>query len=294
MRRVLTLGLAVVLLLAGTACGSAERTDSANGTPRIVVTTNILGDIVRHVAGDQATVEVLMPLGADPHEFALSAKQADALSSADLVVVNGAGIEAGMQSVIDKATTVFSMADHVTLRDDDPHIWTDPLTIEPAVVPLGAAVAKLAGVAAAQVTEQARAYAASLTELDADVRQRLSDIPRDRRVLVTNHEVLGYFAARYDFAVLGAVIPSLNSDAQSSAKDLEALAATIKEHQVPAIFAETTTSTKLADALARAVGRSVKVVELYTESLGQPDSPAGTYVGMIQTNAELIATALAG
>lgn len=277
------------------------------------MSTNILGDIVGQVMGDQARVDVLMPLGADPHEFALSAKQADSLAAADLVVVNGAGIEASMESALDaagKETEVFVFADHVTLRgtaedeadgsDDhdhehaatDPHIWTDPLTMEPAVRAFGETAAGLPGVDEATVAAQTASYVDQLSRLDSDVRQLLSAVPAERRVLVTNHEVFGYFAARYGFEILGAVVPSMTTGAQPSAKDLESLAATIKQHHVPAIFAETTQSTKLAGALAKEVGSAVKVVELYTESLGKPDSPAATYIGMIRTNAELIASAL--
>jgi len=285
-----------VLGLAVTACGNDSAADRSSTGPNVVVTTNILGDIVRQVVGDQASVQVLMPLGADPHDFALSAKQADAMAKADLVVTNGAGIEEKMQSVIDRVAgdgvPVFTFADHVTMRGEDPHIWTDPLTLEPAVRAFGERAATLAGVDAAKIATQTATYAASLKQLDQSVRGTLAAIPADRRVLVTNHEVFGYFAARYDLRVLGAVIPSLTTDAQASAKDLEALAATIRDQHVAAIFAETTKPTKLAEALAKEVGSSVQVVELYTESLGKPGSSAATYVGMVQANADLIAGAL--
>lgn len=302
MRRVLTLTLCLAVGLLATACGGTEKETANTGTASsgvdIVVTTNILGDIVRNVVGDQASVQVLMPVGVDPHDFALSAKQADAMGKADLVVTNGAGIEAKMSSVITRVAgagvPVFTFADHVTMRGDDPHIWTDPLTIEPAVRALGTQIATLAGVDPARLAAQAAAYAESLIKLDESVRATLAPIPSERRVLVTNHEVFDYFAERYDLQVLGAVVPSLTTDAQASAKEIESLAATIREHHVPAIFAETTKPTKLADALAKEVGSTVKVVELYTESLGKPGSAAATYVDMVQTNADLIANALGG
>src|SRR5690606_15369560 len=110
----------------------------------------------------------------------------------------------------------------------------------------------------------------------------------DRRVLVTNHEVLHYFADRYGFTVAGAVVPSLTTNSEASARQLEALAALVRDERVPAIFAETTQSTQLADSLASLVGSGVVVVALYTESLGEPGSGAETYLGLMRVDAELI------
>jgi zinc/manganese transport system substrate-binding protein len=118
-------------------------------------------------------------------------------------------------------------------------------------------------------------------------------VPVDRRVLVTNHDALGYFADRYGFEVVGTVIPGISTQAAADAADFAALATTVRDRGVPAIFAETTSSTALADALAAEVGRDVAVVTLYTGSLGPPDSGADTYVGMLETDAHRIADALA-
>jgi zinc/manganese transport system substrate-binding protein len=109
---------------------------------------------------------------------------------------------------------------------------------------------------------------------------------------VTNHEVFGYFADRYGFEIVGAVIPSLTTNAEASAADLAELADVVSAERVPAIFAEATRSTQLADTLAQAVGGDVEVVELFTESLGAPGSGAETYMGMMRTNADLVADAL--
>jgi zinc/manganese transport system substrate-binding protein len=109
---------------------------------------------------------------------------------------------------------------------------------------------------------------------------------------VTNHEVFGYFADRYGFEVVGAVIPSLTTNAETSARELEELARVIEDEGIPVIFAETTGSTDLADALADEVGTEVQVVELFSESLGEDGSGAETYIGMMRTNTELIVGAL--
>jgi zinc/manganese transport system substrate-binding protein len=298
--------------MGATACGASDDDADASGRPHVVATTSIVGDLVSALVGDEADVDVILPAGADPHEFAPSARQAEAMADADLLVVNGAGFEQGLTDVIDAAredgTPTFAITDHVVLRTRDgaehdgdhedeggvdPHVWTDPLTLVDAVGPLADALTALDGIDAAPITRNATELEAALHELDAEIDATLAAIPPARRVLVTNHEALGYFAARYRFEVVGSVIPSLSTASAGSAAELEELARVIEEHHVPAIFAETTQPTKLAEALADDVDVEVDVVPLYTESLGEEGSGADTYVGMMRTNAERIVEALA-
>jgi zinc/manganese transport system substrate-binding protein len=221
---------------------------------------------------------------------------------ADLLVVNGAGFEEGMADVIEQAadagTPVFSFADHVDLLtlgdgdEPDPHLFTDPSRVATAVDALGPQVAELDGADATAVASSTAGYVDELEELDASIEEQLAVVPASRRTLVTNHEVLGYFADRYGFEVIGAVVPSLTTRAAPSAADLTALADTVRDRGVPAVFAETTQSAELADALADEVGGRIEVVELYTESLGEPGSGAESYIGMMETNAARIAEAL--
>jgi zinc/manganese transport system substrate-binding protein len=280
--------LGILAIASSAAC--ADDGDET-GRTEIVVTTTILGDVVRNVVGDTADVEVVMPAGADPHEFSPSTRQAEAMGTADLLVVSGAGFEAGLDSAIDAAedggVKSFVAAEHVDLLElegaDDPHIWTDPSRMAEVVDALGEALPERADAAAA--------YAEELRSLDAEIEGLVADIPRERRVLVTNHEVLGYFADRYGFEVVGAVIPSVTTGAAASAADVEALADLLVAEGVPAVFAETTSSSELAQALADSVG-GVEVVTLFTESLGGPGSGAETYIDMQRTNAGRIVEAL--
>lgn len=322
----------VALVLASAACGSDDTADGTGSTdrPSLVVSTNVLGDVVTEVVGDLADVEVIMPLGADPHDFAASARQAADMEAADLLVINGSGFEQGMlgviESVTEGGTPVFSFADHVELLEGgehdhehadedthagedthtdedgethvdehgefDPHLWTDPTRIAAGVEALVAELGELDGIDAAALGEQADAYLAELAALDAEIEEQVASVPTERRVLVTNHEVFGYFADRYGFEVVGAVVPSLSTNAETSAKELEELAHVIEDEGIPAIFAETTGSTDLADALADEVGGEVQVVALFSESLGEDGSGAETYIGMMRTNTELIVGAL--
>lgn len=312
----LVLGAVTAVSVIGGGCGGDRGTEDAAG-PTVVVTTTILGDIVRQVVGDSAEVEVVMPAGADPHDFAASARQTERMAEADLLVVNGAGFEEGLDRVIDRAeeagVDVFRFADHVDLLAggehsdehedekhadeehadegaDDPHFWLDPVRVADGVRALGDAVAELDTVRAG-ARDAAGRYASELEQLDREIEAALAAVPADRRKLVTNHEVLRYFADRYDFSVVGAVIPSLTTRADASAADVDELAALIRRESVPAIFVETAAPTRLAAALARSAG-DVEIVELYTESLGSPGSGAATYAEMMRTNATRIAQAL--
>jgi zinc/manganese transport system substrate-binding protein len=294
MRTVLVSGLAALVLVG---CG-ADGEDA--GGPRIVVTTSILGDVVEQLVGDAAEVEVVMPPNADPHDFAPSARQAVAMREADALVVNGLGFEAGLLDTVEAAEadgvtviTATDAIDPIPLADgDDPHLFTDPVRMQAAAAMIAEELAAtIAELDTREVDERVRAYLLDLGALDAEVSDRLAAIPPAARRLVTNHEVFGYFADRYDFVVVGAIIPGGSTLAEPSASELAALARDIEAQQVPAIFAETSSPARLAEALA-AEGTDVAVVELYSESLGEPGSPGDSYVGMVRTNAERIAAAL--
>jgi zinc/manganese transport system substrate-binding protein len=290
---------ALVLVVAALYLSGCGGGDEGGGDPLVVATTSIVGEVVTQIAGDAATVEVLMPAGTDPHEFSPSARQAARLRDADLVVANGLGFEEGLQSTLEQAeddgVAVHEMAPDARPLDRDPHFFTDPTRLAdalPALVEaLGRADERLGG---PLVREREDAYGAQLRQLDADITARVATVPAEGRTLVTNHESFGYFADRYGFDVLGAVIPNLSTTAAPSAGDISRLADVMREAGVRAVFAETSSPTDLAEALAAEVGEDVEVVELYAESLGEPGSGADTYVGMMRINADRIVGALDG
>jgi zinc/manganese transport system substrate-binding protein len=291
------LGLAVA------ACGDDGGSASASGDrPQVVVTTNVLGDVVSDLVGEEATVEVVMPPGTAPHEFQASAQQVATMRDADALITNGAGFEEGLTEAIEAAEqdgvptfAAIDAVDTLQLEGDggtDPHFFTDPARM--AVAAQGVAdflVDELPALDTPAFASQARTSIDALHALDREVERTLSALPADRRTLVTNHEVFGYFADRYGFEVVGAVIPAGTTQAEPSAAQLDELARTIEERRVPAIFVETSSPTRLADALADEVG-DVDVVELFSESLGEEGSGGETYPAMMRTNAGRIADAL--
>jgi len=313
--------VAVVSLVAALLTGCA-RDAATDGTVQIVATTTILGDIARNVAGDNANIEVLMPVGVNPHDFQPSSQQVAAIQRADLVVANGLELEAGLQDVLEAAESdgvlvwevaadldplPFATADHEDEdgHDDedghededgnehgslDPHFWLDPLRVAAAA---GLMSEHLSDVAPdVDWSSAADEYAAELEVLHSTSVEQLAVVAVSDRKLVTNHLSLGYFSDRYDFEMIGTVIPGGASLANPSSSELASLVETIEQEQVPAIFTETIEPDALAQAVAAEVGYDVAVVELYTGSLGEPGTDGDTLIGMLATNVERIAEAL--
>lgn len=293
LRAAAALAVAAGLVVTTAGCSSA-----GSDRPLVAVTTNILGDVVTEVVGDAADVMVLMPAGADPHSFEVSAKEAAQLRTADLVVENGLGLEEGVARHVEAAASngvpVFTAGDHVdalewTTEDDsgpDPHLWTDPERMVDVVEALDADL-RDAGVEPTGTD----AYLDELATLDDEMTDAFAGIPEDRRALVTNHHVFGYLADRYGFRVVGAVIPSGTTLASPSAADLRDLAAAIDEAGVPTIFADLSQPARLAEVLADEVDVHVRIRSLATESLTE-DGDASTYLGMMRSNTDAMVAGL--
>lgn len=302
----LTLVSFCVVATTATACARGDE------RARVVVTTNILGDITREIVGDEADVSVLMKPGADPHSFGLSAVQAAELENADLVVHNGLGLEENVLRHVEAAhgsgVATFAAgeaADPLTFHtgeeggsDDesgepDPHFWTDPDRVR-----------KVAGLIADQVVEHvdgvdektvrsnAEQYDEKLAELTTWMEKSFADIPEGRRALVTNHHVLGYLADRFGFRVIGAVVPSGTTLASPSSSDLRSLTQAMEKARVRTVFADSSQPTRLAEVLRQEMGGDVHVVPLYSESLTERGKGAGTYLEMMRANTSAMAQGL--
>ena len=172
----------------------------------------------------------------------------------------------------------------------DPHFWFDPIRVQVAINEIADLLSALDPARSDDYRANADAYNAQLDELHAWTEEQVSTIPMERRLLVTSHDSLGYFAARYGFEVVGTVIPSFGTDVEPSAEDLAALTDEVREHGVPAVFGETTVSERLAAAVAAETG--AVLVQLYSGSLGIEGSGGETYIGMVRSNVERITAAL--
>jgi ABC-type Zn uptake system ZnuABC Zn-binding protein ZnuA len=286
--------------VAGGASGAASEgpgSSAGAGLPKVLAVETFLADIAQNVAGDRLQVQALMPAGVDPHSFEPTPADIGKVAGCSVLVVNGAGFESflgrllqnagGTRAVIEASSGLAGSGP----RAGDPHFWLDPTLVVTYVRNIrdGLSAADPAGVAA--YTANAAAYITKLEALDAWIRERVGTIPTERRLLVTNHESLGYFADRYGFRVVGEVIPSVSTGASPSAQQLAHLVDVIRETSAPAIFLETGANPQLAEQVAAETGARV-VTNLYTHSVTEPGGPAPTYLDMMHANVDAIVAAL--
>jgi zinc/manganese transport system substrate-binding protein len=276
----------VPLILAGVAvsgCGGASDEEG----PQVVATTGVLKSIAYRIAGDGVEVDQLIPDGADPHDFALSAEDRQTLEEADLVLANGAGLEAGIP-LDETGATVFELVDHAgELREGDPHVWMDPSRIADATPAIADALAEADPANAAAYRRRAKTYAEELRGIDESIAEQVETVPADDRKLVTSHDAFGYFADRYGFEVVASPFGSLGAGGEPSAEALQEAIAAVEETGVPAVFAQAEDDPSAMESVAEETG--VEIVDgLLVESPGY----AGTYDRMMVANAEQIVAAL--
>ncbi|MCY4458630.1 MAG: metal ABC transporter substrate-binding protein, partial [Acidimicrobiaceae bacterium] len=173
----------------------------------------------------------------------------------------------------------------------DPHVWFDPQRVKETLSELQQLAVEHVGLDSDAVASCLNDYSSELDSLDAEISALLGQIPESNRKLITNHDALAYFADRYEFEIVGTVIPSTSTMAETNPAQLAELAEVIEHEGVPAIFAENLHNSDDAEVLAARVG-AVEVVTLYTGSLGPAGSGAEDYLGFMRTNAQLITDAL--
>lgn len=299
-------GLTIFLLAA---CGSTPQATS--GQLKVVATTTIVGDVVHTIAGQSIELTVLLPPGADPHNYEPSPQDLAKIADADLIVLNGAGLEEVLEPLIENAGgrgKVIHLSEGITLLDSsighddetpettqadtqgDPHVWTDPNNILIWVDHLEAALSEMNSTQAELYKTNAAGYRVALKELDEWVHIQVDQMPPENRQLVTDHLEFTYFAVRYGFTLAGAVIPNYSTTADTSAQELAALEDTIRSLGVQAIFVGNTTNPDLAQRVANDTG--VQLVPLLTGSLTEPGGGAETYLEYIRYNVNAIVQAL--
>ena len=297
MRSPVQLLLALVLLAALLASGCGDEAEG-EGAGRVgaVATTTIVGDLVGSVGGERVGVDVLVPAGADPHDFEPRPSDAVGLAEADLVFTSGGELDEWLGELVDSAggdAAEVTLIDSVRTIGDDPHWWQDPRNAILAVGAVREALAEADPDGRGAYERSAAAYAGQLRRLDAEIERCMDRVPRRKRKLVTTHDALGYFARRYDLEVIGAVIPSLSTQAQPSARDVNELVGQIEDEGVEAIFPEAAVSQRLEGAISRESGAEVGR-ELWTDSLGPEGSGAETYVSAMRANAAALAEGMSG
>jgi len=298
--------LVPVLLL--TACSGDDSSTSASpggssttAKLNVVATTVQITALTRDVGGDRIDLSGLIQPGADPHTFEPTASDLTKIEGADAILRHGLGLDDWLDGTLQagahaQVTTVTAGITPLKIDEngatvDDPHVWHDPDNDKIMVDNIAAALDKADPTNKPAYDANAATSKKKLDDTKAQVQSIINEIPPDNRKLVTNHDALGYFARAFGLQVVGAVIPSVSTEAEPSAQETAALLDTISRENVKAIFAESSVNPKLATTLANDAG--VKIVDdLYGDSLGEPGSGADTVDGMLVTNAHKIADAL--
>ena len=275
-------------------CGCGRGGDGA--PVQVVATTTQVADLVRNVAGERASVDSILRPNSDPHDYEPRPSDAIAVAQADVVFRSGGDLDGWLDDVLDSAggdAQRVTLIDSVRRDGDDPHWWQDPRNAILAVRAIRDALIEADPNGRAGYERRAAAYTNRLRALDAQVARCLGRVPAAQRKLVTTHDALGYFARRYDIQVIGAVIPSLSTQAQPSARDVNALVDQIEREHVRAIFPEAALPRKLEQAISREAGAQVGG-ELWADTLGPEGSSGATYVDSIRSNARTLAKGLSG
>jgi ABC-type Zn uptake system ZnuABC Zn-binding protein ZnuA len=273
-----------------------------NGLPYVMATESFLGDIAQNVAGNRIKVDTLLPVTVDPHEYQPKPQDVVRLAQAQVLIINGLGYEAWLQKTLDslggQRQVIVTTSGLVPAPDPtgqhpegDPHMWMNPLFVINYVQQIQAGLTQADPAGKNVYAQNAAAYIVKLKALDQWVRDQVSQLPVEKRLLVTNHDALGYFAKAYDFKIVGAIIPSVSTDASPSAQQLAGLIDTIKQSNARAIFLDIGENQKLAQEIASETG-AVVITNLYVESTSGPGGPAPTYIDMIKHDVTVILDAL--
>jgi ABC-type Zn uptake system ZnuABC Zn-binding protein ZnuA len=284
-----------------TACGPHPAVQT--GGFKVLAVESFLADVTQNVAGNRAKVDSLIPVGLDPHSFEPTPQDVARIAECNVLIVNGAGVEAWLNSVLENAggTRIVVVASTgLTSRDpqegelverNDPHFWLDPTKMVAYVENIRTGLSQADPEGANIYSENAAAYKLKLNELDRWIQDQVNQIPTEKRLLVTNHETFGYFADRYGFRVVGTVIPSVSTDASPSAQQMAQLVDQIRSSGAPAIFLETGANTQLADQIVQETGIKI-ITDLYTHSISDPRGSAPTYLDMLRFDTKTIVEAL--
>ena len=297
--------MVVGLSVLGAGCSTNQPAGSADGTPgrilRVVATTTQVADFTGNVGGDRVQVTSLLKPGIDPHDYEPSPADVEAIAHADLVVENGAGLESWLHDTITSSGFHGPLVDTsqgLRLRQvggaTEPHIWQNPRNAQVMAANIEHALTAADPADAGVFRANLAAYTKQLQALDAEVQRQIDSLANKK--LVTNHDAFGYYIDRYGLQFVGSVIPSFDTSAELSGRDIRDLVAKIKATGVKAVFSETSLPPKTAETIAREAG--VKVVEgedaLYGDSLGPAGSDGDTYLKMIRHNTRTIVSNLSG
>ncbi|MFQ5530577.1 MAG: metal ABC transporter solute-binding protein, Zn/Mn family, partial [Gemmatimonadota bacterium] len=300
-------GPALLGILLALGCTPGESASSSPGALRVAATIGMITDIVGEVGGSRVEVEGLMGPGVDPHLFKASAGDVRTLAGADAIFYNGLHLEAAMAEVLEEMgdrKPTFAVTDGIDRdllhrsvafqNNYDPHVWFDVTMWSSAVDQVEAALVQLDPAGAAEFHSNAAALRDTLRVLDTWVRERVTEVPPELRVLITAHDAFEYFGKQYGFDVIG--LQGISTASEAGTGDVQRMVDAIIDRRIPAIFVETSVPRRTIEAVQAAVRSRGFEVEiggsLFSDAMGNPGTPEGRYPGMIRHNVNMIVAAL--
>lgn len=299
--------ISIFFLITLSACQGSTSKENTNEKPNVITTTTMLADLASVIGGDDVNVEGLMGPGIDPHLYKASAGDVTKMQEANLLFYNGLHLEGKMGEIFENLESsgklIVEIANGlpedslITLDDSDlhdPHVWFDVNLWKNAATVVKDGLIKLDESKKDVFEKRYEDYMAKLDELDLYVKNRSEELSEGQRVLITAHDAFGYFGKAYGFEVMG--LQGISTASEAGTGDVRDLADFIVENKIKAVFVESSVPKKNIEALQEAVasrGFEVKIGgELFSDSLGSPDTEAGTYIGTVTSNIDTIVDAL--
>lgn len=305
--------LAVVALPMVSGCGrisqGQELPELGHRVIRVTATTGQVADLARQVGGERVKVDGLMGPGVDPHLFKASERNVEELIDSDAIFFNGLHLEGKLGELLERLSErrpVFSIGEAIPEHlltspaefegNPDPHVWFDPTMWAYTCRSMGEALTSIDPSHSQTYTAAVAAYTQHLDELDRYATEQFSGIPDQQRVLVTAHDAFGYLGRRYDLEVVG--LQGISTSTEAGIRDVQRIADLLVERRVPSIFVETSVPRRTIEAVQVATAdRDWGVTiggELFSDALGDFDTPEGTYLGMFRHNVDTIVAGLKG
>ncbi|HSW76173.1 MAG TPA: zinc ABC transporter substrate-binding protein [Candidatus Saccharimonadales bacterium] len=273
----------------------------------VVCTTTIIGDAIKQIAHDTINLEILMGPGVDPHLYKPIEQDVYKISQAHIIFYNGLHLEARMGDLFEKMATIKKtvavcqdMPKNLLIRSAqheqfiDPHVWFDPRLWSYAIETITRTLQEYNPQHHELYEHNKKEFLNKLDKLYDSTQKSIHQIPAEKRFLITGHDAFSYFAQAYDCKVVS--LQGISTASEAGTKDVQHLIHFIYQHKIPTIFVETSVPSRNIQALQQGVyslGFDVRIGdELYSDALGCPDSPQGTYLGMLQSNVNAIVNGL--
>lgn len=294
--------LCICLLMAGCNSSSTE-----NNGIRLVATTGIIGNALENIVGDSVEVISLMGPGVDPHLYKATQGDLQRLTSADVVFYNGLHLEGKMGDILERlgrTKSVIAVTSAINKKyirkvpefnnSYDPHVWFDVSLWSETVKLMNEELGKLYPANKDYFEANTKSYISALDSLHTWVIKTILEIPEKNRILITAHDAFGYFGDAYGIHVRG--LQGISTMSDFGLKDITDLVSYITSNNVKAVFIETSVSERAINAVVEGCeqrGFPITVGGyLYSDAMGDPNSPEGTYIGMVKANVLTIKNAL--